>query len=592
MMIFTMKPCSTRYVVKVPSILQMNLVVDFIAAGLSFRQANAAYNAVKKRLECGNMGTMTEGTAATICRKVCAINLQIIKEFFKVVWAFSIGFDAASHAKSSYLDVRMRCFYKGDLHNLHLMAIPMRERHTGEYQFDLIVSLLEILVPDWKHKLIGVTTDGAASMTGRISGTATRLSNEVHSNVFRVWCGAHQLDLVVKKALRNLCGKDFLDMLKGVTNHLRRQQNLVQDMNNDTAKSFAETRWISMGPALEWLTKNEKRLVLHFDEKKPACTPPPEFWIIIAVVSPIMKRIEETFTAIQGKRTLVSEQREALQTLCANLMTRTRVKLPLTDEQLHDYQVLQDKAEDKADGVTEDSDTDSYDDDDDVKGFIMGSYYVLADDIVEAIDEIGGLPIQFKMDLLLVGSDSDKLLFDSVVATVAMFSLELITGIQEVVAERDMENNAAAQVPPVLPLELVAMTPRQFSAALTMQKDRWMHRFTQEEFFEVDAQYRRLSRMYRENVSFKTQLEANTQTNVNMEQFKKSWQNAGEGFELLQEFCGGLASVMAGTATVESDFSVINWTKDPNSSSMTDFTLESILHCNQHELLLKMFRGQ
>jgi hypothetical protein len=64
----------------------------------------------------------------------------------------------------------------------------------------------------------------------------------------------------------------------------------------------------------------------------------------------------------------------------------------------------------------------------------------------------------------------------------------------------------------------------------------------------------------------------------------------GTGFELLKEFCGSIATVMAGTASVESDFSEINWIKDSNSSSMKDLTLESILHCKQYEDLLQMFQ--
>jgi hypothetical protein len=59
------------------------------------------------------------------------VNLQYLKELFKKIWAFSIGHDAGNNAGSSYLDIRMHCFFKGDLQNLHLLAIPMRERHTG-----------------------------------------------------------------------------------------------------------------------------------------------------------------------------------------------------------------------------------------------------------------------------------------------------------------------------------------------------------------------------------------------------------------------------------------------------------------------------
>lgn len=584
--IFDWNAATKVYHLIVPNILQMNLVVSFVSTGQSFRQVDKSFAAVRKHMECGNLGIMNEKRVAIICRKVCTINLQCLKELFKNIWAFSIGFDAANHAKSSYLDVRMRCFFQGELHNLHLMAIPMRERHTGEYQFDLVVSLLNILAPNWRHQLMGVTTDGAANMTGRISGTVTRLSNEVHSHIFRIWCGAHQLDLVVKKALRNLCRDDFLGILKGVTSHLRKQQNLIQDMNKQAAKSFVETRWISMGPALKWLTENEERLLVHFEEKKPACTPPQEFWILISIISPLVKRIEQTFTAIQGQKTLVSEQREALETLCHSLMTQTRVKLPLNNEDQLEYDAI---------CLEVDSDDDSTDDIDNgtkIKGYTKGSYYVLVDGTIDAIDEIGGLQVQFKMDLLQNGSSSDKTVFDSIVETTSMFALELVHGIREVVVERDAQNVASFQLPPVLPLEICSMTSREFSRSLLLQKPRLMQRFTEQEFYEIDAQYRRLACRFKEDEKFRIQLQGDATEISLQEKFTKSWQNVGICFEMLQEYCGGLASVMAGTASVESDFSLINWTKDSNSSSMTDFTLESILHCKQYEKLLKMARAK
>ena len=47
------------------------------------------------------------------------------------------------------------------------MALPMFERHAGKYMFDMFVRLFNILNDKWRGKIIGVTTDGAASTTGR-----------------------------------------------------------------------------------------------------------------------------------------------------------------------------------------------------------------------------------------------------------------------------------------------------------------------------------------------------------------------------------------------------------------------------------------
>ena len=100
---------------------------------------------------------------------MCAVDLQYLKELFKKIWALSIQLDAGNNSGLSHLDIRMCCCFKGDVQNLHLLAIPMQERHTGEYyQFNLVVSLLNVLTPNWRHQVIEIATDGAPTMTGCI----------------------------------------------------------------------------------------------------------------------------------------------------------------------------------------------------------------------------------------------------------------------------------------------------------------------------------------------------------------------------------------------------------------------------------------
>ncbi len=50
---------------------------------------------------------------------------------------------------------------------------------------------------------------------------------------------------------------------------------------------------------------------------------------------------------------------------------------------------------------------------------------------------------------------------------------------------------------------------------------------------------------------------------------------------MLREFSGGLATVFPNTASVESDFSVLKWEKDEYRQSLTDLSLEGILHSKQ-----------
>jgi hypothetical protein len=64
--------------------------------------------------------------------------------------------------------------------------------------------------------------------------------------------------------------------------------------------------------------------------------------------------------------------------------------------------------------------------------------------------------------------------------------------------------------------------------------------------------------------------------------FSDSWAVANGRFPLLQKFCGGLALAFPNTASVESEFSIINWEKDTSRQGLTDFSLEGILHCRQY----------
>ena len=60
----------------------------------------------------------------------------------------------------------------------------MQERHTGEYQYEHAVKLLNILAPKRRDQLIGRATDSAAAMTVHICGTCTRLGQECTLNIF------------------------------------------------------------------------------------------------------------------------------------------------------------------------------------------------------------------------------------------------------------------------------------------------------------------------------------------------------------------------------------------------------------------------
>jgi hypothetical protein len=104
---------------------------------------------------------------------------------------------------------------------------------------------------------------------------------------------------------------------------------------------------------------------------------------------------------------------------------------------------------------------------------------------------------------------------------------------------------------------------------------------------KIDEQFRSLRLAVREETGLKSVLEAN-HSNPNAS-FKDYWSSLGNKYNDLKKFCGGVAYVLPGTIFVESDFSLINWVKDPNSQHLTYFLLESILHCEQCQFIQEIF---
>jgi hypothetical protein len=78
----------------------------------------------------------------------------------------------------SYLDVRIRVCLNGKIENFHLVALPLHDSHTAQDMIDVLVSFLTALLIDWMKKVVGLTTDGARSMTGRIQGLVTRIEKK------------------------------------------------------------------------------------------------------------------------------------------------------------------------------------------------------------------------------------------------------------------------------------------------------------------------------------------------------------------------------------------------------------------------------
>ena len=193
------------YSVHISNAILFQLIVSYVGCGISFCQCVQIVSKTKETLGIGNFGSINVGKVIQYVWYLCAMNFNAFNILLTDhVWAFSIAFDGGNKCNQSYVDVCIRFCLDYQLYNLHLIALPIHERHTGLNMYNLIKKFLDALCYGWKDKLIGISTDGTSNMTSRYQGVVTYLCNNTPHLVYRVWCGAHQLNLVVQSATRHL----------------------------------------------------------------------------------------------------------------------------------------------------------------------------------------------------------------------------------------------------------------------------------------------------------------------------------------------------------------------------------------------------
>ena len=72
--------------------------------------------------------------------------------------------------------------------------------------------------------------------------------------------------------------------------------------------------------------------------------------------------------------------------------------------------------------------------------------------------------------------------------------------------------------------------------------------------------------------------------------FPRCWEVTSGQFTDIRRFSVGLTTAFPNTATVESDFSVLEWEKDDYRTALTKFSLESIIHCKHYKHMKELER--
>ena len=118
-------------------------------------------------------------------------------------------------------------------------------------------------------------------MTGHIQGVATRFEQAILPEFFRIWCGLHQLDLVLWWFYTELMDKSFYGILTNLISYLPQQFSLIAEMKTKV-KTIVDTSWDSMSKESNWFKVHRVQLLQYLKEKILHCKPPP--YVMVASI--------------------------------------------------------------------------------------------------------------------------------------------------------------------------------------------------------------------------------------------------------------------------------------------------------------------
>ncbi|KAI2505241.1 hypothetical protein MHU86_9143 [Fragilaria crotonensis] len=306
---------SYQYIASISNTVVFDLVIGYIMWSFVPDGKNILHHTA---VVCGTKDVCHRGDISKMVRVACAANLQKISELLQESWGFSIALDSATHQSTSYLDLRFRLYSKKHrkIYNVHGCALPLHDRHTGEVMFNMLTKFLDVLCPNWKVSMLGVATDGARNMTGRAVGVVTRLQQAMHPKcpMLRIWCGAHQLDLVMEHVMKKVVNESFFSIMLSFITHLSRQQKLVADMGTTCPRVV--NRWLSTYKVTNWFKLHRAELLHYIEKSNLNAAPPRIWWVYLVAVDAFTNATAVTFKYIQGSTMLINQQNAAFEARC------------------------------------------------------------------------------------------------------------------------------------------------------------------------------------------------------------------------------------------------------------------------------------
>ena len=120
-------------------------------------------------------------------------------------------------------------------------------------------------------------------MTGSKNGLVTHILKHFDPGIIQIWCGLHQLDLVLQHIFKAVFDGKIYSTLMSLIRYLWHQQNIFNQMQS-TCPKVADTWWISMHSTTKWLVQHCLCVTEYLNDKTPLCAPNTLWWIFLHAI--------------------------------------------------------------------------------------------------------------------------------------------------------------------------------------------------------------------------------------------------------------------------------------------------------------------
>ena len=301
----------------------------------------------------------------------------------------------------------------------------------------------------------------------------------------------------------------------------------------------------------KWFLEKRLRLLQYIEEKAPAQAPPDWWWVVVAAIGSLAQQTNIIITKLQAKDLIISQQIALLMELATSFCHEIQIEGPYNETHITEINKEYNS--------------------------VYGSYSVAHDNVNLYLQDQG---IAIQEALYNMGYDASHW----VVNIIGIHMVRIVDSLFKIQVERNSANgsNECYTISPVLPNELVKLRPAMFSDILRKHLQQLSNSWSESQIDLLESQHRDLRFEYQQNSeTFGKALDRFNSFTT----FEVAWSIVDLRFNVLRDFCGGIATVFPNTATVEADFSNISLENDDSRTALTGLSLEGILQCKQWKLL-------